>query len=69
MNISLNWLSTHLDLAGKSIKEIDDTFRRIEGYPDPEFRDCLREEGERIKEAIAKFGVAPASYLSVIGKT
>ncbi len=52
-----------------SIKEIDDTFRRIEGYPDPEIRDCLKEEGERIKEAIAKFGVAPASYLSVIGKT
>ena len=26
MNISLNWLATHLDLAGKSIKEIDDLF-------------------------------------------
>jgi phenylalanyl-tRNA synthetase beta chain len=26
MNISLNWLSTHLDLTGKSIKEIDDLF-------------------------------------------
>ena len=26
MNISLNWLSTHLDLSGKSIKEIDDLF-------------------------------------------
>jgi len=26
MNVSLNWLSTHLDLAGKSIKEIDDLF-------------------------------------------
>lgn len=32
MNISLNWLSTHLDLAGKSIKEIDDllTFAGVE---------------------------------------
>ncbi|MCX6877585.1 MAG: phenylalanine--tRNA ligase subunit beta [Verrucomicrobia bacterium] len=26
MNISLNWLATHLDLAGKSIREIDDLF-------------------------------------------
>ena len=32
MNISLNWLGTHLDLAGKSIKEIDDllTFAGVE---------------------------------------
>ena len=26
MNISLNWLATHLDLTGKSIQEIDDLF-------------------------------------------
>lgn len=26
MNISLNWLANHLDLSGKSIKEIDDLF-------------------------------------------
>ncbi len=26
MNISLNWLATHLDLSGKSIKEIDNLF-------------------------------------------
>ena len=26
MNISLNWLASHLDLTGKSIKEIDDLF-------------------------------------------
>jgi phenylalanyl-tRNA synthetase beta chain len=26
MNVSLNWLGTHLDLAGKSTKEIDDLF-------------------------------------------
>ncbi len=32
MNVSLNWLSTHLDLSGKSIKEIDDllTFAGVE---------------------------------------
>ena len=26
MNVSLNWLGTHLDVAGKSIKEIDNLF-------------------------------------------
>jgi len=26
MNVSLNWLASHLDLSGKSIKEIDDLF-------------------------------------------
>ncbi len=26
MNVSLNWLATHLDLSGKSIQEIDDLF-------------------------------------------
>lgn len=32
MNISLNWLSTHLDLSGKSVQEIDDllTFAGVE---------------------------------------
>jgi len=32
MNVSLNWLATHLDLSGKSIKEIDDllTFAGVE---------------------------------------
>ncbi|MEI7782656.1 MAG: phenylalanine--tRNA ligase subunit beta, partial [Planctomycetota bacterium] len=32
MNISLNWLGTHLDLGGKSVKEIDDllTFAGVE---------------------------------------
>jgi phenylalanyl-tRNA synthetase beta chain len=32
MNVSLNWLATHLDLTGKSIKEIDDllTFAGVE---------------------------------------
>jgi phenylalanyl-tRNA synthetase beta chain len=32
MNVSLNWLATHLDLSGKSIREIDDllTFAGVE---------------------------------------
>ncbi|MBN1677712.1 MAG: class I SAM-dependent methyltransferase [Candidatus Thermoplasmatota archaeon] len=51
-----------------SIKEIDDTVRRIEDYPDAEIRNRLKEEGERIKETIAEFGLASASYLFIIGK-
>ena len=51
-----------------SIKGIDKTIRRLEGYPDSETRNRLREAGERIKEAIAKSGSAPASHLFIIGK-
>jgi SAM-dependent methyltransferase len=52
-----------------SIKGIDNTIKRIEDYPDLGTRNRLTEEGERIKEAIAKSGSAPASYLFIIGKT
>jgi ubiquinone/menaquinone biosynthesis C-methylase UbiE len=52
-----------------SIKYIDNTIKRIENYPDLGTRNRLREEGERIKEVIAKSGSAQASYLFVIGKT
>jgi hypothetical protein len=52
-----------------SVKGIDDTIKRIEDYPDLGTRNRLKEEGERIKEAIAKSGSAPASYLFIIGKT
>jgi ubiquinone/menaquinone biosynthesis C-methylase UbiE len=51
-----------------SIKEIDDTMRRIEDSSDPEIRNQLKEEGERIKETIAKSGLASASYVLAIGK-
>jgi len=53
----------------KSIKDIDNGIKRIEDYPDLETRIHLREEGERIKEAIAKSGSSPASCLFIIGKT
>lgn len=53
----------------QSIKDIDDAVQRIVTYPDPETRDLLVEEGKKIKEAIAKHGSAPASYVFVIGKT
>lgn len=52
-----------------SINEIDDAVRRIADYPDPEIRNRLKEEGERIKETIAKVGLASASYLLIIGRT
>jgi len=51
-----------------SIKDIDNAIKRIEDYPDLETRNRLREEGERIKEAIAEYGSSPASYLFIIGK-
>jgi len=49
-------------------KDIDDAIKRIENHPDVEARTRLMEEGERIKEAMAKSGWASASYLFVIGK-
>jgi SAM-dependent methyltransferase len=52
-----------------SIKDIDDALRRIDGCPDFEMRNCLKDEGERIKETIAEYGSASASYLFIIGRT
>jgi len=49
-------------------KDIDDAIKKIENHPDPEARMRLMEEGERVKEAIAKSGAASASYLFIIGK-
>jgi hypothetical protein len=51
-----------------SMKDIDNVIKRIEDYPDLQARMRLMEEGQRIKEAIAKFGALPASYLFLIGK-
>ena len=52
----------------ESIKDIDDTMKRIEDYPDLEIRDLLMREGESIKEIISIHGIASASYVMVIGK-
>ena len=49
-------------------KDIDDGIKRIENHPDLQTRMRLMEEGERVKEAIAKSGASSASYLFVIGK-
>jgi ubiquinone/menaquinone biosynthesis C-methylase UbiE len=53
----------------ESIKDIDNAIKRIENCPDLQTRKRLREEGEKIKETIAKTGSSPASYLFIIGKT
>jgi SAM-dependent methyltransferase len=52
-----------------SIKDIDDSIKRIENYPDLEIRNRLKEEGENIKETIKKSGSASSSYLLIIGRT
>lgn len=51
-----------------SIKDIDNTIKRIENYPDLETRNRLREEGERIKKAVVEYGVSSPSYLFIIGE-
>jgi SAM-dependent methyltransferase len=52
----------------ESVKDIDDAIKRIENHPDVQARMRLIEEGQKIKEVIARFGTSPASYLFVIGK-
>jgi SAM-dependent methyltransferase len=52
-----------------SVKDIDDALRRLDGCSDLETRNRLKDEGERVKGAIAKYGSASASYLFIIGRT
>jgi len=52
-----------------SVKDIDDALKRIDGCSDLETRNRLKDDGERIKGAIAKYGSAAASYLFIIGRT
>jgi len=56
-------------VLNKSFKDIDDTIKRLENHPDLRTRRRLKEEGVRIKEAIAESGSSPASYLFIIGKS
>jgi len=53
----------------RSIKHIDSIIKRIENHPDLRTRKRLKDEGERIKEAISKSGSSPASYVFIIGKS
>ncbi len=51
-----------------SINDIDDGIKRIENHPDLQARMRLMEDAQKIKEAIAKSGASPASYLFVLGR-
>ena len=53
----------------RTIKDIDNAIKKIENYPDLRIRKHLMEEGEKIKETIAKYGSSNTSYLFIIGKT
>jgi len=55
-------------IVNQSIKEIDDNLCRLEEHPELISRTRLKEEGEKLKERIKKFGSAPASHLFFIGK-
>ena len=50
------------------IRGIDDEIKSIENHPDLQTRMRLMEEGEKVKEAIAKSGASSPSYLLIIGK-
>ena len=50
------------------VKDIDDGIKRIQDHPDLQTRKRLMEEGEKVKEAIARSGASPASYLFVTGR-
>ena len=52
----------------KSIKGMDSTIKRIEDYPDVKMRNRLKEEADRIKKEIGKYGSAASSTLFIIGK-
>ena len=55
-------------IVNQAIKEIDDNLRRLEEHPDLKTRTRLKEEGEKLKERIKKFGSANAAHLIIIGK-
>jgi SAM-dependent methyltransferase len=52
----------------QSSKEIDDGISRIQNHPDIQARMHLMQEAELIREAIARYGASPASYLFIVGK-
>jgi len=52
----------------KIVKDIDDGIERIKNRVDLQTRMRLVQEGEKVKEAIAKSGASPASCLFIIGK-
>jgi len=55
-------------IVNQAIKEIDDNLRRLEEHPDLKMRTRLKEEGERLKDRLRKFGIANGSVLFIVGK-
>lgn len=49
-------------------KEIDDGIKRIQNHVNIQARVRLMQEAEIVKEAIARYGASPASYLFIIGR-
>jgi len=56
------------NVVNQSIEEIEDSLLRLEEHPDLKMQSRLKEEGEKLKERIKKFGSAEASHLFFIGK-
>ncbi len=56
------------NVVNQCIEEIDDNLCRLKEHPDLKMQNCLKEEGEKLKERIKKFGSAEASHLFFIGK-
>ncbi len=50
------------------IKGIDNALERLKNHPDLKTKNRLKEEGEKLRERIKKFGLAEASHLFSIGK-
>lgn len=56
------------NIINQSIKEINDGLDRLKEHPNLEARNHLKEESEKLKARIKKFGSAPASHVFFIGK-
>jgi SAM-dependent methyltransferase len=51
-----------------SVGDVDEELARVADHPDLEVRRRLAAEGSRVKEAIARHGIASSSYIFVIGR-
>jgi len=56
------------EIINQSIKEINDALDRLKKHSYMRARNRLKEEGEKLRERVNKFGSAPASHLFFIGR-
>ncbi len=56
------------NVVNHCIEEIDDNLRRLKEHSDLKMENRLKEEGEKLRKRIEKFGSAEASHLFFIGK-